>query len=88
MKEMRSVYLGLLTQSPWPEVLGTALLPAPVYIVGSWNEEFEGHAVFPASFNLSLRDVTQQGFDLAMAIKETFGWNHFAQREIGPVGTL
>ncbi len=87
MKEMRSVHLELLSQDPWPEILGTTLLPAPVYIVGSWNEEFEGHAVFPASFNLSLRDVAQQGFDLAMAIKETFGWNHFAEREIGPVGT-
>jgi hypothetical protein len=86
MKEMHKAHLGLLAQGPWPQILGTALLPAPIYIVGSWNEEFEGHAVFPASFNLSLPEVTQQGFDLAMAIKETFGWNHFAEREIVPSG--
>ncbi len=85
MKSMRAAHLDLLAQDPWPGIVGTTLLPAPVYIVGSWNEEFEGHAVFPASFNLSLPDVVQHGFDLSMAIKETFGWNHFAEREIVPV---
>ncbi|MCH7825551.1 MAG: hypothetical protein IH849_12175, partial [Acidobacteria bacterium] len=30
--------------------LGTPVLPAPVYTVGSGNEEFEGNAVFPAAF--------------------------------------
>ena len=82
MKEMRQAHRDLLSQGSWPQIVGTALLPAPIYVVGSWNEEFEGHAVFPASFNLSLPEVTQHGFDLAMAIKEIFGWNHFAKREI------
>ena len=84
MQEIQQAHLDLLAQGPWPQILGTALFPAPIYIVGSWNEEFEGHAVFPASFNLSLSAVKQRGFDLAMAIKETFGWNHFAEREILP----
>ena len=84
MQEIHQAHLGLLAQGPWSQILRTALLPAPIYIVGSWNEEFEGHAVFPASFNLSLSTVRQRGFDLAMAIKETFGWNHFAEREILP----
>ena len=66
----------------WQTVLGTATLPSPVYIVGSWNEEFEGHSVFPSSLNESLSTTVQDGFDLPMAIKEAFGWNHYARREI------
>ena len=50
--------------------------------MGSWNEEFEGHAVLPAEFNFSLPEVTQDGFDLVMAIKEVFGWNHYAERDL------
>lgn len=63
-------------------------LPAVIYTVGSWNEEFEGHAVFPAAFNRSLDRMQQRGFDYAMAIKEVFGWNHYANRDIAarPVG--
>ena len=87
MHAIRRVHRDLLTHEPWPQILGTPLLPAPVYVVGPWNEEFEGHAVFPASFNLSLPDVTQGGFDLAMAIKEVFGWNHFTECETTPSGS-
>ncbi len=62
--------------------LGTAVLPAPVYTVGSWNEDYEGHAVFPAAFNQSLLKAQFGGFDLAMAIKQVFSWNHYAARPI------
>ncbi|MCH7824445.1 MAG: hypothetical protein IH849_06545, partial [Acidobacteria bacterium] len=47
-----------------------------------WNEEFEGHAVFPAAFNQSLLEVQLGGFDLSMAIKQVFSWNHYATRPI------
>ncbi len=66
----------------WPSAVGSAKLPAPIYTLGSWNEEYEGHAVFPAQFNLALKDSEQFGFDFAMAIKEAFGWNHYAERAI------
>ena len=66
----------------WPGVVGTADLPAPIYTVGSWNEEFEGHAVLPAEFNLAVRDSQQGGFDFALALKQVFGWNHYAERAI------
>ena len=82
MKSIRDSYLDQLTVGRRGEPLGTPKLPAPGYIVGSWNEEFEGHAVFPARFNFSLPEVTQRGFDLAMAIREVFGWNHYASRGI------
>ena len=49
---------------------------APIVTVGSWNEEFEGHAVFPAEFNDSLASLVQNGFDYGLAIKQVFGWNH------------
>ncbi len=83
-------YLKLLTRhheevylpQEWPGALGTAALPAPIYSVGSWNEEYEGHAVFPAQFNLALTESEQQGFDFSMALKEAFGWNHYAERDI------
>ena len=65
----------------WAQTLGTAALPAAVYTLGSWNEEFEGHAVLPARFNRSVRNMRQGGFDLAMAIREVFGWNHYAERD-------
>ena len=65
----------------WAQTLGTAALPAAIYTVGSWNEEFEGHAVLPARFNHSVLNMRQGGFDLAMAIKEVFGWNHYAERD-------
>lgn len=66
----------------WPGAVGTAALPAPIYTVGSWNEEYEGHAVFPAQFNLGLDASVQRGFDFAMALKQVFGWNHYAERSI------
>tara|TARA_B100001123_G_scaffold439135_1_gene575386 strand:+ start:5298 stop:6794 length:1497 start_codon:yes stop_codon:yes gene_type:complete len=82
MKAMRHTHLDLLSEYTWQNIVGTPLMPAPIYIVGSWNEEFEGHAVLPASFNFSLPEMQQDGFDLVMAIKEVFGWNHFADRTI------
>ena len=66
----------------WPDAVGSAALPAPIYTVGSWNEEYEGHAVFPAQFNLGLTASVQRGFDFAMALKQVFGWNHYAERAI------
>ena len=84
MKTVRDAHVGLLAEGPWQGRLGAELFPAPIYAVGSWNEEFEGHAVFPASFNESLPEVVQEGFDLVMAIKETFGWNHYAERDVLP----
>ena len=66
----------------WQGYIGGPILPAPVYSVGSWNEEFEGHAVFPSSWNLALRETQQGGFDLPMAIKQAFGWNHYAGRDV------
>ena len=82
MKRVRQVYLSEHIVPLWQASLGKPVLPAPVYLVGSWNEEFEGHAVFPFDFNLSVPHVAQHGFDLAMAIKEVFSWNHYAQRDI------
>ena len=83
-------YVKLLTRfhaqtylpQEWPGVVGTTVLPAPIYTVGSWNEEYEGHAVLPAQFNLALSDSEQGGFDIAMALKQVFGWNHYAERAI------
>ena len=66
----------------WPGAVGTAAVPAPIYTVGSWNEEYEGHAVFPAQFNFALSVSNQFGFDFAMALKQVFGWNHYARRPI------
>ncbi|RZP29038.1 hypothetical protein EVA25_02330, partial [bacterium] len=80
MKLLVQVHEQYHLQKTWRQALGTTQLPAPVYIVGSWNEEFEGHCVFPFEFNFSVPNVTQQGWDLAMPIKEVFGWNHYAHR--------
>ena len=82
MKRVRQVHLSEHVAPLWEASVGRAVLPAPVYVVGSWNEEFEGHTVFPFDFNLSVPNVAQHGFDLAMAIKEVFSWNHYAQRDI------
>ena len=83
MKELSELHLEKYIFRHWSSALGSTQLPAPIYIVGSWNEEFEGHAILPAEFNLSLPEVVQYGFDLAMAVKETFSWNHYANRDIG-----
>ena len=87
MKLVQRFHVSQYIQCRWSQVIGTAALPAPVYIVGSWNEEFEGHTIFPSSFNQSLAEVVQQGFDLPMAIKEVFGWNHYASVDITPTAT-
>ena len=82
LKELRQAHLVEHIQPTWQEAIGTSLLPAPVYVLGSWNEEFEGHTVFPFEFCLAVPEVVQHGFDLAMAIKEVFSWNHYAYRDL------
>ena len=82
LKRVQQVYMAEHIGPMWQEAIGTPPLPAPVFVVGSWNEEFEGHTVFPFEFNLSVPNVAQHGFDLAMALKEVFSWNHYAQRDI------
>lgn len=56
--------------------------PAPVYSLGSWNEEYEGHALFPFAFNRAVKRVQHGGFDISLAIKEVFGWNQYAERPL------
>ncbi|MEE2791307.1 MAG: hypothetical protein VX453_06725 [Acidobacteriota bacterium] len=82
LKQLTGYYTKTYLRQEWPASVGTAALPAPIYTVGSWNEEFEGHAVFPAQFNLALRNSRLAGFDFAMALKQVFGWNHYALRNI------
>ena len=82
LQQLTRYYTGTYLRNEWPTAVGSNALPAPVYTVGSWNEEFEGHAVFPAQFNLALRNSRFNGFDFAMALKQVFGWNHYAQRDI------
>ena len=82
LKRVRQAHMEEHVIPMWQEAIGTPLLPAPVYVVGSWNEEFEGHTLFPFEFNLSVPAVAQHGFDLAMAVKEVFSWNHYARRDI------
>jgi hypothetical protein len=53
--------------------VGTPRLQAPLAIVGSWNEEYEGHAVMPASQNSALRDGSHAGFDWLYAIRSLYG---------------
>ena len=83
MKIIKHVHTSEYVEGQWRELVESPQLPAPIYVVGSWNEEFEGHCVFPFDFNLSVPENTQFGFDLFMAIKEAFGWNHYAMRDIG-----
>ncbi len=59
---------------------GSLLTLPPVVSVGAWNEEWEGHSIMPAHFNRTLAPRTQKGFDLVMAVKQAFGWNHYMQR--------
>lgn len=83
MKIIKHVHTREYIDGQWRDLVGSPQLPAPIYVVGSWNEEFEGHCVFPFDFNVSVPENTQFGFDLFMAIKEAFGWNHYAIRDIG-----
>lgn len=53
---------------------------APLVLVGSWNEEFEGHALMPASSNRAVAGRSHDGFDWLYAIKSLYGWNHWAGR--------
>ena len=82
MGVLRSVHMHEYVIPYWGARLGSALLPAAVYALGSWNEEFEGHSVFPSRFNVALNADEQRGFDVPMAIKQTFGRNHYADRPI------
>ena len=82
MGVLRRIHMNEYVIPYWGSRLGSALLPAPVYALGSWNEEFEGHSVFPSRFNIAVNADEQRGFDVAMAIKQTFGWNHYADRPI------
>ena len=85
MQRLTRYYTEVYLPTEWEGDVGTAALPAPIVTVGSWNEEFEGHAVLPAAFNLAFGPSEQGGFDYVMAIKQTFGWNHYAERPIlGP----
>lgn len=84
MKLIKNIHTEGHITPRWSVDLGQAVLPAPVYAVGSWNEEFEGHCLFPFEFNFSVPNVEQHGFDAAMALKEVFGWNHYAFRDIAP----
>jgi len=68
----------------WTTFSAQSNIKTAPYVVGSWNEEFEGHCVCPFEFNFSVPEVEQQGFDLSMPIKEVFGWNHYAHRAITP----
>ena len=49
-----------------------AAAPSLVF-VGSWNEEFEGHALMPASRNVALANGRQAGFDWLHALKSRYG---------------
>ena len=82
MKLVKRVHMAGHIEPHWSSELESSALPAPVYTVGSWNEEFEGHCLFPFEFNLSVPNSEQHGFDAAMALKEVFGWNHYAVRDI------
>ena len=82
MGVLRTIHMNEYVIPYWSSHLGSPLLPAPVYALGSWNEEFEGHSVFPSRFNVALNADEQRGFDVPMAIKQTFGWNHYADRPI------
>ena len=82
MGVLRRIHMNEYVIPYWGSRLGSPLLPAPVYALGSWNEEFEGHSVFPSRFNIALNADEQRGFDVAMAIKQTFGWNHYADRPL------
>lgn len=53
--------------------LGSAWLPAPLAIVGSWNEEFEGHALMPAASNRALSAGRHGGFDWLYALRSIYG---------------
>lgn len=53
--------------------VGSPALEAPLVLVGSWNEEFEGHALMPASANEALLDSGRRGFEWLYAIKCVYG---------------
>ncbi len=88
MKLLKGLHMREHIEPYWSGELGLPALPAPIYVVGSWNEEYEGHCVWPFEFNLSVPSeaVEQHGFDISMALKEVFGWNHYAFRDMASAG--
>ena len=81
MQRISALHMRLHVEKMWDDVaIGRKLQPA-IYSVGSWNEEYEGHAVFPARFNRSVSIMRKRGFDQSLAIKQVFGWNHYMQRD-------
>jgi len=52
---------------------GDAVQAAPLVFVGSWNEEFEGHALMPAAKSRALAERRQAGFDWLYALKSRYG---------------
>jgi hypothetical protein len=53
--------------------LATPSLPAPLVIVGSWNEEYEGHALMPSSWNQAMSGNDEDGFAWLHALRELYG---------------
>ena len=53
--------------------LYSSALEAPLVLVGSWNEEFEGHALMPAARNEAVAGRRQHGYDWLLALKSVFG---------------
>ena len=62
------------------EQFGTPAIPAPLVIAGSWNEEFEGHALMPAAANRALVEERDGGFDWLQALKSIYGSDSWAGR--------
>lgn len=53
--------------------LATPALPSPLVIVGSWNEEYEGHALMPPSWNAAMRGHDEHGFAWLHALRAMYG---------------
>jgi hypothetical protein len=69
MRQLAEEHLAQINAAhPGPPV--HAVAPA---IVGSWNEEFEGHALLPARRNEALVGGDYGGFEWLAAIKEVYG---------------
>lgn len=68
VRELAEEHLTAINASSSPPVHATA----PV-LVGSWNEEFEGHALFPTQRNAALVPGGRGGFEWLSAIKEVYG---------------
>jgi len=58
--------------------IGTAALPAPLVVVGSWNEEYEGHALMPAGSNAAMHRGDDGGFEWLHALRALYGPSRLA----------